>query len=116
MSNAVKRYKYTVGDPGLVLGGQDIVNLNELQAPFLASLFLDIVSGTARFSFEFTTDDVMGKNPANFRWTPVTGVAPGQSTTLQYTLNYPVTAVRLNLASITGEVRFSVIQGTGLLR
>ena len=116
MSNVVKRYTYKVGNPNLVLGGQDIVNLNELQAPFQASILVDIVSNAARFSIEFTTDDVTGNNPAAFRWNPVTGVAPGQTSTLQYTLNYPVTAVRLNLASITGEVRLSVIQGLGLLR
>ncbi len=115
MSNVVKRYAYKVGTIQ-ALGGQDIVNLNELQAPFNASILVDIVNGVANYSIEFTTDDISGKNPAAFRWIPVTGVTPGQTATLQYTLNFPVTAVRLNLASLTGEVRLSVIQGLGLLR
>ena len=111
---AIQRYTYKLANIP-ALGGQDVVNLNHLQAPFNTSILVDVVSGAVSYSIEFTTDDLTAKTPAQLRWVPVTGVTPGQTNTLQYTLNYPVTAVRLNIASLTGEVRLSVIQGVGLL-
>jgi hypothetical protein len=110
--SAIQRYAYKLGT---VPGGQNICNLNYLQVPFNTSILVDIVSGSAEFSIEFTHDDV-GGDPTTFRWVLVPGLAAGQTATTTYSLaNFPVTAVRLNIASITGEVRLSVIQGTGTL-
>jgi hypothetical protein len=111
--SAIQRYTYKVGTIQ-TLGGQQVANLNHLQAPFNASVVVDIVSGVANYSVEFTTDDLTATVPANLRWLPLPNLAPGQTTTQQYTLSFPVTAVRLNLASLTGEVRLAVSQGLGL--
>ena len=111
--SAIQRYTYKIGSIQ-ALGGQDVVNLNHLQSSFQASILVDIVSGAARYSVEFTTDDLTATSPASLRWNPLPSLAPGQTTTQQYTLNFPVTAVRLNLASLTGEVRLSVSQGLGI--
>lgn len=109
MSSAIHRYVYKMG---VVPGGQDAVNLNELQNPFTVSALVDIVSGSASYGVEFTTDNLAG-DPTLFRWTPLPSAPAGQTATALYTLGYPVTGIRLNLTSITGEVRFTVIQAPG---
>jgi hypothetical protein len=111
MAGAIHRYVYPQGtNPG----GQDIVAMNYLQVPFVASVFVDIVKGSASYGLEFTTDD-LDIDPTAFRWTPLPGALAGQSATGIYTINYPVTGIRLNLAAATGEVRFTVIQAPGSL-
>ena len=109
---AVQRYKYL---NTITLGPQNVVNLNHLQAPFNASILVDVVSGTPSYSIEFTTDDLTDTPPNAQRWNTLPGFTPGATTTKQYTLNFPVTAIRLNLASNPGETRLSVIQGHGLM-
>jgi hypothetical protein len=111
--SAVQRYRYL---NNIVLGAQDVIALNHLQAPFNASIFVDSVSGKQSYSLEFTTDDLSVVAPNAQRWNPLPNTTPPLSGTLQYTLNFPVTGVRLNLAANDGEVRISVIQGIGLLR
>jgi hypothetical protein len=106
------RYKYV---NTIALGGQDVVNLNHLQAPFNASILVDVVSGAAKYTIEMTTDDLTATTANALRWLPLPGIAAGQTSTLQYTLSFPVTAVRLNLSANDGEVRLSVLQGTGLI-
>lgn len=93
------------------LGGQAAVVLDDAKIPFLVSAHIDIVSGAADWEVEFTTDDLTGpKAPvlADQRWFAMNG---GQANML-LGLNIPITGVRLNLKSLTGEVRFTVIQGT----
>ena len=97
------------------LGGMDAVVLNYMQNPFVASAVVDIISGTANFAIEFSTDDMSGL-PSTFRWLTLPGITSGQTATLQYTINFPVTAVRLNLATLTGLTRFTVIQSPASTR
>lgn len=98
-----------------VLGGQSFVNLDFWKIPFQATVLADLVSGSVNYSIEFTCDDVFGTvDPTTLRWITATGLQAGQTGTVQYTLNYPVTAVRLNIQSMTGELRLTVIQGIGI--
>lgn len=93
------------------LGGQAAVILDDAKIPFLVAAHIDIVSGTAEFDVEYTTDDLAGLNPPSSldqRWESLVG---GAATAL-LGLNIPISGVRLNLKSLTGEVRFTVIQGT----
>jgi hypothetical protein len=108
--SAIQRYVYKVGT--VVLGGQQVVNLNYLQNPFNATILVNIVSGDAEYDIELTHDDLDG-DPSLLHW--VDDGVTEQTTTQIFTINTSVTALRLNLRSITGEVRFSVIQGVGLL-
>jgi hypothetical protein len=111
MTGSIHRYVYKLG----ASGGQDLVPLNFLQNPFTVSVLADVVSGSAQYGIEFTTDDIDG-NPTCFRWTPHPQVPAGQTATAIFSLNnLPVTAIRLNLDAITGEVRFTVIQSPGSL-
>jgi|WetSurMetagenome_2_1015567.scaffolds.fasta_scaffold38855_3 hypothetical protein len=107
----IQRYVYTAGTT--VLGGQDVVNLDYIKLPFQVSVVVDIVSGVANYGIEFTIDDVSG-DPATFRWIADTVSLPnGQTASGIFLVNSPVTALRLNLQSFTGEVRFTVIQPIG---
>lgn len=109
----IQRYDYTVTNIR-ALGGQDVVTLNYLQNPFAASILADVMSGGVNYAIEFTTDDMSG-DPNNFRWNQLPGLPAGQTATVQYTLNFPVTAIRVNLLTLTGELRLSVIQSPGTL-
>lgn len=99
----------------VVLGGQTFVNLDYWKIPFNATVLVDLVSGTANYGVEFTCDDVSGTvDPNTLRWIPDLTLPAGQTKTGVSVYNFPVTAVRLNIQSMTGEVRLTVIQGIGV--
>jgi hypothetical protein len=101
--------------PTVVLGGQPLVNLDHFKIPFQVSVLVDLVSGTANFGVEYTTDPISGVyDQATTRWLPSAGIPYGTTATSQYTFNFPVTAIRLNIQSMTGELRMSTIQGIGV--
>lgn len=111
--SAIQRYVYNPGN--VVVGGQNIVNLNYLANPFHATILVNVVRGEAVYGVDFTHDDLDG-DPSSLHWINDTDViANGQTKTKLFRINASVTGLRLNLQLITGEVRFSVIQGVGLL-
>ena len=89
--------------------------------PFQASILVDLLSGQITYAVEYTTDDLDKGNPTTWRWLPTAGFPYGTTANaadptaapnpLQWTLNFPVTAIRLNIQNLTGTVNFSVIQG-----
>ena len=106
MSSATHRYDYKLG----AIGGMDTVGLNFMQNPFTVLAVVDIVSGAAQYSIEYTVSDIDG-DPTAFRWFTLPSALAGQAASAAYPIvNFPVTAIRLNLDSITGEVQFTVIQ------
>jgi hypothetical protein len=116
-----RRYVYNSALPNFVLGGQDVLNMDWVVTPFQASILVDVIQGgSATFSVEYTIDDINHGNPLTWRWLPTAGFPygttsvvpqPGPPIPLQWTLNFPVIALRLNLQALTGAVVFSVIQG-----
>jgi hypothetical protein len=108
--SAIQRYTYLAGKTPL--GGQEVINLNYLALPFQASAIINIVSGIATYSVEFTHDDI-NKDPPYMWVTDTVNFPAGQTSSGILLIDFPVTAMRLNLQSFTGEVRFSVIQGVG---
>lgn len=111
----VHRYTYTVGTT--VLGGQDVINLDYFKIYVRCPMQIDLVSGSMEVVPEYTFDDI-GGDPSTFRWFPYDkswtqhGTVPITDTSFAI-LDFPVTAVRLNIKSITGEIRLSFIQGLG---
>jgi hypothetical protein len=104
----VRRYTYKVGSA--VLGGQELINL----APFARQIFhathhVDLVSGTMSAQLEYTMDDAAG-DPALIRWHAFGDVLTDTTLT---DVDIAVTATRLRIDSITGEIRLSVVQGVG---
>ena len=114
------RYVYNSTQPKFVLGGQDVLAMDWPLVPFLSSILVDLVSGSITYAVEFTNDDIVTGNPLTWRWMPLPGFPYGTTATQalgnppnpnQWTLNFPVTALRLNIQALSGTVNFSVIQG-----
>jgi hypothetical protein len=115
--SVVRQYVYKAGTT--VLGGQDLINLDYFKIPFEASIVVDIVSGDASWGIEFTVYDINHTDyepldPDDIRWLSDASFPQGQSTAGIFKLSTAVTAIRLNLTALTGEVRFTVIQGLGV--
>jgi hypothetical protein len=107
--DSARRFTYKAGST--VLGGQEIINLDPFARQiFNASFHVDLVSGTMSVRPEYTMDDVTG-DPAALRWHPL--LTDALTKTTLFGILDAVTAVRLNIDSITGEIRLSVIQGVG---
>lgn len=106
---AVQRYVYLSAGG---TGGKDAITLDHLSNQFQVTINVDIVSGATTYGLEFTTDDMSG-NPANFRWLTDSDFPNGQTAGKIYKITSPITGVRLNLASITGETRIAVVQNPG---
>lgn len=107
MSDLARRYTYKANS--VVLGGQDILNVDAFSREFFnASFHVDLVSGSMSVQAEYSMDDMTG-DPNTFRWHPF-GDVMTQTTLLEvYNL---VTGLRLNISSITGEIRLTLLQGT----
>ena len=109
MADYGRRYVYKAGVTPL--GGQDVLNLDTFTREFFqAGFHVDLVSGSMSVQPEYTMDDLDEPllNPANVRWFPWGDVLT--KTTL-LTIETPISGVRLNIGSFTGEIRLTVIQG-----
>ena len=105
MSDLARRYTYKLG---CVLGGQDVLNMDAFSREyFQASLHLDLVSGSMVVQPEYSMSD-MGGDTASFRWFPWGQPVTATSLIL---IDQPITALRLNIGLLTGEVRMTVLQG-----
>ena len=98
-----------------VLGGQEPVCLDYATTSFLVTAVAEVVSGDASYSIEYTMDDIAGtpadSDPAAFHWLPLPDLPEGQTETKLVKIDYPVAGIRINIQSVTGELRFSVLQG-----
>ena len=109
MAGPVRR-QYSL--PTVVLGPQTFVNLDWTKIPFQASVLVDVQSGAASYGVEYTTDDIFGTaDPNTLRWIPSSVLPYGTTATGEWTVNFPVMAVRLNIYSMTGVINLTVIQG-----
>lgn len=102
----------------VVLGGQNLIALDYMTHTFAVSALVDIVSGTASYTVEYTMDDVTGitsptgtADLAAIRWHELPDFPSPQTATKLGTIAFPCTGIRLNIGSMTGEIRFSVVQG-----
>jgi hypothetical protein len=105
--SGVRRYRYIAETT--VLGGQDVINLDPSKLVFNVAVLVDIVSGAANYGIEFTHDDVT--NTSDIRWLTDPAFPHAEIDTGVFAITTPVTAIRLNIGAMTGEIRFSVIQG-----
>lgn len=71
-----------------------------------------VVSGTATYTVEHTFDDVFSSsfNPATATWIANTGLT-GKTANADGNYAFPVRGIRLNIASGTGTVTMTVVQG-----
>jgi hypothetical protein len=103
------RSKYTSGNP-TDWGGQSPIALDYMQVPFVASVHANVINGSeVTYGIEYTVDDIYG-DPLDLAWHPIPGIPQWNSETALLLLTTPILAIRLNIQSITGELRFTVIQ------
>jgi len=81
------------------------------QSPFNMSVAA-IVLGTATYGIEYTLDDVNDPTVTPV-WFPDANLPTGQTASGVTNFMFPIQAVRINIAAISGAgVRFVVLQGT----
>jgi hypothetical protein len=103
----VRRYTYNVENT--TLGGQDIINLDPFKLVFNVAVLVDVVSGAVNYTIEFTHDEL--DTLSDIRWLTDPAFPTSETATGVFAITTPVTAIRLNLGALSGEVRLSVIQG-----
>jgi hypothetical protein len=91
---------------GLTTGGQQPVNVDWLKFPFQVTLDADLVNGLTEYTVEYTTDLM---SDSEQRWK---SLSPTLNTGTLLTINTAVTGLRLNIASLSGELRATWLQGT----
>ena len=109
MADYGRRYVYKQGK--VILGPQDFLNMDTFTREFFqASVLTDLVSGSMSAQLEYTMDDMddMTVDTTTFRWFPWGNV---MTATTLLEINTPISGLRLNIGMITGEVRFTVLQG-----
>lgn len=91
-------------------GPQIPIGVDYFQTSFAATVAVYIASGTAKYSIEFTLDDVNALGD-NARWftDPTLNRWQTASKFTQYTT--PIQFVRINLDEITGQVEVKLLQG-----
>src|SRR4030095_11673454 len=68
-----------------------------------------IVNGTATYGVEVTLDDVNDQTVVP-EWFPLEGMPPGTTATKYVGFVEPFAFIRINLAALTGEVQFKLLQ------
>jgi hypothetical protein len=89
------------------------IGLDWMQSPFNVSIQVVVLAGTtANFGVQYTMDDPNGGGTVT--WTYDANIVSGTTTTAVGNYNFPVQAVRINVASISGgNIIFNVLQGMG---
>lgn len=90
-------------------GAQDPWNVDWVITTFNVSVLAYVVSGTASYSIEYTLDDLNGDLPV--RWVETDAAPAGTSATKLVWIEYPVRAVRMNIAVVTGSIEMKCLQG-----
>ena len=90
-------------------GNTQPIPLDTKQAPFNVSIGC-VATGTVTYSVQYTYDDPGVAFGSGTNWFNLAAITT-QTTTQDANLSFPVTALRSHLASGTGTVIMSVIQG-----
>lgn len=93
------------------VGTTAVIPMDWHQVPFNVGIVCS-VTGTATYTVEHTSDDVFSPsfNPSTATWLPNTGLT-AQTSSKDGNYSAPCRGVRLNVASGTGTVKMTVIQG-----
>jgi hypothetical protein len=95
----------------VILGGQAAIAMDWQKSTPSISVLADVVSGTATYALEFTMDDLAETDIGDIRWHNSSEMPSATAGTRFANITYPVTGLRMNIQSITGEMRVTVIQG-----
>ena len=121
--SSIRRYSYPLGTP---IGYQDIINLNHWQSPFEVTVNVKLISGSASYFLEVSTDEIgISTTSDDMIWETIDPVNTNssdpntinitdiQTDSARYAITTPYTACRLNIIGLSGEIRMVVIQDPG---
>lgn len=91
-------------------GAKTPVLLDWTLTPFNASVFAYLVSGSATYAVQFTADPIDDASVTP-RWYDDANLPTGTTASGSSNYMFPVRAVRINIASISGVLEFKVLQG-----
>lgn len=91
-------------------GAKTPVALDWTISPFNASVFAYLVSGSATFAVQFTADPIDDATITP-RWFDDANIPTGTTASASSNYMFPVRAVRINIASISGVLEFKILQG-----
>lgn len=105
---------YTLSDAS---GGAKYSNVyapDNYATPFNVALSV-VVTGTVSYTVQYTFDDVFANSydPTSGNWTNHPSLS-AKTTTSDSNIAYPVTGIRIMLASGSGSIRFTAIQAGGV--
>lgn len=105
---------YTLSDAS---GGAKYSNVyapDSYATPFNVALSV-LVTGTVNYTVQYTFDDVFasGYSASSGNWTDHPTLS-SKTATADSNIAYPVTGIRIQLASGSGSVRFTAIQAGGV--
>ncbi|MCA6108142.1 hypothetical protein [Bradyrhizobium cenepequi] len=100
-------------------GAKEAINLDPMLAPFNVAVQVFVPAGTTvAYSVEFTLDDLSnsdGSPNTNVRWTTDPQFPTASADTITGNYIVPISAVRVNIASIAGGgVEFKVRQALSI--
>jgi hypothetical protein len=95
-------------------GEQPSVNLDPSINPFLVTVAVWVVGGSASFGLEWSFDDFATVSDSNARWFADKFIPVGSTASTFVGYTTPATRVRLNIASNSGGIEFKILQGLSI--
>jgi hypothetical protein len=93
-----------------VTGTQPSINLDPSICPFQVTAAVFILSGSASFGLQWSFDD-QTVSDANSNWFNDTLIPTGTTASSFENINTPVTKIRIVIASNTGGLKLTTLQG-----
>lgn len=100
------------------IGTKPSVDFDPKMAPFEASVAVIMTTGPVSYGMQYTLDDFTDplKTDANAVWIDSTGIPLATVGSAQASLNFPVSRIRLVIATLTaGNLRLQTQQGYGTI-
>ncbi len=113
MKVTTRTHTQTFDSASVVIGPQEAINCENILVS--ATTLAVAVNGTAEYIVEFTLDDVNAEDVSGIDVVPVVWFTleefPAGTTGTHYAVTYqPVQFVRINIASLIGDLQFKVLQ------
>ena len=97
---------FSSGD--ITLGAQQPINVDAFPLS-MTTLAAIVTDGTAKYSVEFTLDDVNADENAA-QWLTLTDIPVDTTGTAYASVNFPMTFVRINIVALSGAMEFKMLQ------
>lgn len=92
-------------------GAKTPINLDYYITPFNVGVGV-YLTGTATYAVQYTFDDLSGT--ATVRWFDDGNLPTGTASSGTTNYAFPITAIRVNIAALTGDLEIKVLQGMSI--